>query len=95
MKPRPDLAAALLCALAVVGIIALAMLRQPIPDVLTYVAVGALGGAAGMSFPGSSPASSSSEKKAGPPLPSPVAAPVGATTDPAATGVFRMATHAP
>lgn len=92
MKPRPDLAAALLCALAVVGIIALAMLRQPIPDVLTYVAVGALGGAAGMSFPG--PAASS-EKKAGAPAPAPVSAPVGAATDPAATGVLRMATHAP
>jgi hypothetical protein len=48
--PRPDLAALGLCALLAVGIIVLAVLRQPIPDVLTYLATAALSAGAGLSL---------------------------------------------
>jgi hypothetical protein len=48
--PRPDLAALALCALALVGIILLAALRIPVPEVLTFVALGALTGGAGIAL---------------------------------------------
>jgi hypothetical protein len=41
--PRPDVASLVIVALCVVGIVVLALFHVSIPDVLTYVAVGALG----------------------------------------------------
>jgi len=43
MPPRPDLVSMVLTGLAVVAIVVLALFHEPIPDVLTYVAIGALG----------------------------------------------------
>lgn len=105
---RPDVAAWAVTGLALLLIGACALLHVPIPDVLVNLSTAALGAAAGVSFAGGSgigdalssllgrlegtaPASSSSTAPASSAAP---AAPlVGATSDPAATGVFRVATH--
>jgi Na+/H+-dicarboxylate symporter len=84
---RPDLAAGVLCALCVVGIVLLAALHLPIPEVLPFLAVGALGVGGGASFPGGgTPAPAPALE------PAPAPAPVPLTAEPP-TGVFRMATH--
>lgn len=41
--PRPDVASLVIVAVCVVGIVVLALFHVAVPDVLTYVAVGALG----------------------------------------------------
>ena len=41
--PRPDVASLVIVAVCVIGIVVLALYGIAIPDVLTYVAVGALG----------------------------------------------------
>lgn len=50
---RPDVASMILAALCVVGIVALAYVHTPVPDVLTFVAMGALGIGGGTALNGS------------------------------------------
>lgn len=96
--PRPDLAALVLVGLCIAAITFLAATHVGIPDVLTYVAVGALGVGGGTALNGAGaavsavlPETSSSSAPALPPVPAP-----RAPADPAATGTFaRIATHAP
>lgn len=91
---RPDLAAGALCALCVVGIVLLAALHIGIPDVLTFVAIGALGVGGGTALNGGVQLLGGSPSGAPASSPPPEAVP-GAAADPAATGVMRVATHAP
>jgi hypothetical protein len=94
---RPDLAAGALSAVCVVGIVVLAVLHQPIPEVLTYLAVGALGVGGGAALPGAGtvpaaePAAPASRALPAVPAPAPFA---DLSTEPA-TGVFRVARHTP
>jgi hypothetical protein len=86
---RPDLAAGVLCALCVAGIVLLAALHLPIPEVLPFLAVGALGVGGGASLPGGGTPAPAPRELA------PAAAPLTAApliAEPP-TGVFRMATH--
>jgi hypothetical protein len=87
---RPDLAALALVALGLIAITVLTLARVGIPDVLTYVIVGALGVGGGVALPGGS---SSTPEPAPAPAATP-AAPEPLTSEPA-TGVMRLATHAP
>jgi hypothetical protein len=94
---RPDLAAGVLCALCVAGIVLLAALHLPIPEVLPFLAVGALGVGGGASLPGGgTPAPAPLELAPAAAAPAPLtAAPLTAApliAEPP-TGVFRMATH--
>lgn len=59
---RPDLTSMILTAVCVVGIVALALFRIPIPDVLTYVAIGALGIGGGTALNASSPTDSAAQR---------------------------------
>lgn len=99
--PRPDLASLALCAVAVVGIVVLVALRQPVPDVLTYVVAGALGVGGGTALNTGRPAVPADPSPASFPAPAPAPAPqlrrpmpTPLAADPP-TGVFRMATHSP
>ena len=83
---RPDLAAYGLVALCLLVIAVLTVLGNPVPDVVTYLAVTALGVGGGVAVQG--PTASSAPAAAPAPAPEPL------TTEPP-TGVFRMATHAP
>lgn len=88
--PRPDLATLAVGAIALVGIILLAALRIPAPDVLAYVALGALTGGAGIALntpngketlPRAAAAPAPARSSAVPaqrPAPAPNGAPVGA-----------------
>lgn len=101
---RPDLAAYGLVALCVLAIAALAVLGKPAPDVLQYLAVTALGIGGGVAL--QTPTAQTAQlvplevpSRAAAPvnnlLNAPRSTPAGYTDDPAATGVFRAATHAP
>lgn len=72
MSIRSDVLAGLLAVAAVVGIIVLAVLGQPCPDVLTYVAVGALGVQGGAMVPGAGSAKPTAVTAPPAPLPLPV-----------------------
>lgn len=95
--PRPDLAALVLVGLCIAAITFLAATHVAIPDVLTYVAVGALGVGGGTALNAGStvvgaviPSASSTSS-----LPA-VPAPRAPQADPATTGTFaRVATHQP
>jgi hypothetical protein len=90
--PRPDLAALGLCAIALLGIILLAALRIPVPEVLTFVALGALTGGAGIAL--NTPNGretlprSSTPAAATPPTPAPARAPYP-QPEPALNGVVK------
>lgn len=81
--PRPDLATLAVCAICLVGIILLAALRIPIPEVLQFVAYGALTGATGIALntpngketlPRSAPLSTPARTAAPAPRPAPASA---------------------
>lgn len=92
--PRPDLACLVLVGLCIAAITFLAATHVPIPDVLTYVAVGALGVGGGTALNAGSTVVGALPSSSGD-LP-PVPAPRAPLDDPAATGTFaRIATHKP
>ncbi len=90
---RPELPALVIAGLAVVGIVVLALLRQPIPDVLTLIASTALGAGAGVALPGGPLARETlqlpARELAAPPALPPVPPPAVSSD----TGVFRVARH--
>jgi hypothetical protein len=96
---RPDLAAYGLVALCVLAIATLAVLGQPTPDVLQYLAVTALGIGGGVALQGAPtpaavnlPAEAARAQLSDGKISGPAPAPL--TSEPA-TGVFRAVTHAP
>jgi hypothetical protein len=92
---RPDLAAYVVVALVVLAVTVLSALHASIPEVLPYIAVGALGVGGGVSMQGASSTSTSSTSTSAPAAPQQTMAPQALTADPA-TGVFpRIASHAP
>lgn len=97
--PRPDLAAYALCGLCIAGIILLTALRigdAGVLEFLKFTSAGALGIGGGTALNVGSPAAAPAPAPAPAPVAAPAAPPAaiaGTTTDPAATGVFRVATH--
>jgi hypothetical protein len=97
--PRPDLAAYALVALCLVALVVLTLFGKTVPDVVTYLAVSALGVGGGVSLQAPPapqnlrPAASSSPPPAAN-LPAQRPAPLPLAAEPP-TGVFRMAEHAP
>jgi hypothetical protein len=82
---RPELPALVIAGVAVLGIVLLAVLRQPIPDVLTLIASTALGAGAGQALPGLRDTAPAAAPVA---VPAPVpAAPAPLYAEPS-TGVF-------
>lgn len=101
--PRPDLSAYAVVALCVVAITVLIGLGKTPPDFLQYIALTALGVGGGVALQGTGSTSTTSTEPAtlaATPAPAPAAPAayppvVGTTSDPAATGVMRLATHSP
>lgn len=52
--PRPDLTTLVLAGLCIIAITVLALFHVPIPDVLTFLAMGSLAGGVGIAAPASS-----------------------------------------
>lgn len=97
---RPDLAAYALVALCLLVLTVLTVLGKPVPDVVTYLAVTALGVGGGVALQGPAPqifppAASSSSTPAAESLPVPRPAPVPLTSDPTTGIIPRIASHAP
>lgn len=97
----PVWAAWIITGIGLLGIVACALLHVAIPEALVNLTTAAGGAAAGVSYAGGSGLSDVLAQLVAkleglpaplPPLPAPAA---GTTSDPAATGVFRLATHAP
>lgn len=89
---RPDLAAGALCSLCVIGIVLLAALHLPIPDVLTFLAMGALGIGGGTALTAGAVVT---QPPAPEPAPAALAAAPAPLTEEPPTGVLRISTHAP
>lgn len=88
---RPDLAALGLCAILVVAITVLAALHVPVPDVLPYLATGALSAGAGLGLNVGTSSSTSTTSSA-------PAEPVTVPAQPSAPVLEQaapVATHAP
>jgi hypothetical protein len=101
---RPDLSAYAVVALCVVAITVLIGLGKTPPDFLQYIALTALGVGGGVALQGAGGTTTPATEPVTP-APLPVPAPqtlaasyppvLGTTSDPAATGVMRLATHSP
>lgn len=96
---RPDLAAYSLVALCLLVLTVLTVLGKPVPDVVTYLAVTALGVGGGVSLQGPAPQmfppAAPSSTPVAESLPVPRPAPVPLTSDPTTGIIPRVASHDP